>query len=174
MSKTPQQKSQLTGTPARKSALLTIAVAGAMLNSPQPAISAKKIESKETVIQQIVGDRDLSPETRAYFILRLAEGYLAGIDGSNYVPNRNDPNRSTSFLKPGVWETMLEPWALEVSSDTWLNNREIGNWHEKSGHADEAVQTAMIQMEKSSDKYSKHSIAPVSEDQRRGWRAALQ
>ena len=64
----------------RKKALLAILFAGGMLNSHVPALSDNKIESTDSVMQEIANNTEIAPELKAYYLLSIASRYLDGAE----------------------------------------------------------------------------------------------
>jgi hypothetical protein len=150
--------------PARRKALLAIAFAGGMLNSQLPALSENKSDSTDSVVQQIANSTQLTTEVRAFFLLRLASRYIAGENRTaleaEFRPVVNEPKKSVLFRKSSM-ENILVSWAEEVSSDRRLTNQ--GDTRPDSQSivdknsvlAGAAIQQALIQLDKASDKFAK-------------------
>jgi hypothetical protein len=149
--------------PARRKALLAIAFAGGMLNSQLPALS-ESIESTDSVIHQFENSTAMPPEIRAFYLLSLARGYLAGGDQATveaqYTPVLNQSTRNWPFRRG--WETVLVPWAEQASLEGRLQSAKAEATSDsqpitKGGLvlADTAVQKALRQLDRGSDKFAK-------------------
>jgi hypothetical protein len=154
--------------PAGRKALLAIAFAGGMLNSQLPALSDSKSESTDSVIQQIANSTQITPEVRAYYLLRLASRYLAGDDRAvaeaQFKSVGSEPSRSWLFINSRMDKT-LASWADQISVGGRSTNHltkvkkeaEPGSQSiadENSVLADTAIQKALIQLDKASENFA--------------------
>ena len=137
-----------------------------MLNSQLPALCESKSESTDSVIQQIANSTQISPEIRAYYLLRLASLYLAG--GNRVAVETQfrrvviEPSKSWLFRV----DDFLVSWADEVASEGRSTNhgsnlkteakpdsQSIAD--ENSILANASMQKALMHLDKTSDKFAK-------------------
>lgn len=133
-----------------------------MLNSQPPAICQNKVESKGSAIQKIENDAKLTPEFRAYNLLRLASGYLAGEDTSVAGTYFRPMGRAPWQIRRLTWEDSLVAWVDQISSEERsTKTKEVKqklNPQSKSDNsvmADSAIRKALGQLEKSSQTFVK-------------------
>ena len=153
----------------RRKALLAIAFAGGMLNSQLPALSQSKIESTDSVIQQLANTEGMPPDCRAFYLLRIASSYLAGDERTaveaQFRTVANQSGRDYAFWPIGR-DDILTSWADQVAlegrstirgTDAITNakshTKSIGN--ENLSLADSAIQQALRQLDKTSVKFSR-------------------
>lgn len=137
----------------QRKALLAIAFAGGILNCSLPAISEtdRKTESdSDSVIRQIANSTIMTPEVRAFYLLKLASVCLAGTKKgaaeTQFATVANNQGQNQNAIS-ARWETFLIPWAPLPTFQSTDN--------ETKTFADTATQMAITQLEKSSDKFAK-------------------
>ncbi len=152
--------------PQRNKALLALAFAGTVFNSQLPSLADGTTESTDLVIQQIANSKSLTPESRAYYLLKLASGYLSGGDQSAVEAPYRAVNGSQNLpFSRSRMENILVTWADDVSSIRLAPNQKsdaakkpkskIQPPDAYSDLADAAVQKAVIQLEHSSETFAK-------------------
>jgi hypothetical protein len=160
--------------PMRSKALLAIAFAGGMLNSQLPTFSETetKSESTDSIIQKIANSTQNSAESRAFYLLTLAHDYLIEANKTTVeakftrILNETDA-RSWPLSNPRVWESILVSWADMVSlearpKDLGFNARTEAKANSPSKEnlvfANTAIEMALTQLDKASEKYAKLNL----------------
>jgi hypothetical protein len=150
--------------------LLAIAFAAGILSSQVPALSEKKAESTDLLIVQIANNTEVSPEVRAFYLLKLASSYLAGGDKTAVQAPFVVSNESSRIKLSRNWEDMLVAWAEQASlpdrfSDSGDTHKikATKNPHAKDSqnfvNADAAIHESLTQLARSSDKLNLYLIA---------------
>jgi hypothetical protein len=151
----------------RRKALLAIAFTGSMLvsqlstlsqNETKPTSSPVQPGLSNTVVQHFVEGPHGTPEIRAYFLLTLAAGYLAGHDKKQLeeqyigiVPTaRND-----RFFSRGGRENILVGWADKISSEECNPSNQLAHkaTTDAAALANHAIFKALQILESSSAKF---------------------
>jgi len=151
---------------SQSKALLAILFAGSVLNSQLPAPAEDKGESKESVINRITNQTQLSPEGRAYYLLRIAEGYLQGDDRAAvenlYASLLNQPSALGIGRSSTKFYDCLPTWADRASlaerSTSGSNTETKSGTRSKptnSALAASAIQAALKQLDMASDPFAK-------------------
>lgn len=146
-------------------ALLAILFAGSFLNSQLPAACQEKAKSTGSATQQIANQSQLSPEVRAYYLLMLADGYLAGNDRAvlqlQFSTEAGQQGAGWIFRNPDRLEPALISWSDRVSLEGRSStseqtvSKEAGQAKTKEVLvlANEAIQAALKQLDKASDPF---------------------
>ncbi len=163
-----QQNYQLRG-----KALLAVLFAAGMLNTQLPVLAEIKSESTtDLLIEQIASQKQISPELRAYYLLRIASGYLAGGDKDKVeAPYRslvNGTTHSFPFREPRR-EAYLVSWADQISSEEQSASSAMNAQGEAKSDsksipdqnvdlADMAISSALLQLEHDTKWFAKLNL----------------
>jgi len=158
---------EVTGQPMRKKALLAILFAGSVFSSPLPAICDDTVASPASAIQQISNQSEIASEIRAYYLLLLAQEYLAGGDRTaveaRYISELNQQRSRWLMARPERFEFMLTSWANQVSRAVHVSAAESAKHdvnpqsvvHKNSILSDQAISAALKLLEPSTDRFAK-------------------
>jgi len=134
-----------------------MAFAGSLLSAQQTALSENKLETSDSVIRQITDETQITPEARAFYLLNLASCYLNGMSRAaveaQFASGLQEPNPRRSGLS-SKWETILGSWANDISTKRFYPYVPEKNL----ALANEAIQDALIQVDKGSDNYAKLNV----------------
>ena len=135
-----------------KRALLAIAFTAGLLSSPSAIFAANKDETTDSVVQKIVSNAQMTPEVRAFYLLKIASVSLAGDSKTNvaaqYAAVANDQDKTYVFMARR-WEAFLAPWADQLSLEGCKPA------HGSNSVANAILQKAILQLDQSSNKLAK-------------------
>lgn len=143
----------------RKRALLAVAFAGGLLNCQVPALAGPGGEPTNSVIQRFASSTQGTPEDRAFWLLKLAAAYLGASSKSevdaSYGRIVGDLGKYRGYMEARSHRLDMFRWAEEVSIGKFSPAEEKPDLKtfskEKSDLANEAIRTALVQLEKASD-----------------------
>jgi hypothetical protein len=153
---------------SRTRALMAIGFAGGVLGSYCSVQSEGAPVSTDSMMQQILGYTKIGPEFRAFYLLRLANRYLEDDDiAESERSMRSFVSSSTeSWLHAGSrMENVLVAWTNELAplkrpapavtdKETAAQIKAL-KVKKTTNMADAAIQQALLQLEQSSDTFSK-------------------
>lgn len=163
--------------------LVAVVFAAGLLQTQMPANSTDSVkstelrsatETDESVIQKIANNAEMSPEIRSYFLLQLAQAYLANNEQKhvNHDFNSLQNQMDDSFLFGK--NRILDQWVAKVVSDAdegkFFPNRSDG-WSKPSSHsssvcksADKATIAALKQLDKARNRSAILRLYVVAEN----------
>ena len=140
--------------PNRTKALLAILSIGGTLNASVPALCENKAAAKNILFNQIMTDATSTPDSRAYYLLRLANGYLESADETTverlYERMGKNQSRGWQSTKDQSLVWWLETVATGVSIKT-TSSRNLAL-------ATISIKQALKELEHSSDKSLKLNL----------------
>jgi hypothetical protein len=154
---------------SRTRALLAIAFTGSIFNSGMPAVADNQSESKNSLVHQFAIETAMTPELRAFWLLKLAGGYLSGRDQNSveaeYRRVFTEPELNHLF-KSDMNENMFVREACSVSqqaqvasSAAFIKNESYKNSHpvskENAHLAELALLTTLTLLDQVPDKFAK-------------------
>jgi hypothetical protein len=154
----------------KKSALLAVIFASGMLNSQLPALGDDKSELMQTAIEAIANDTHVTQEDRAFWLLRLAYGYLYEDDKSATEARiRPGSNGLAKIVYTRRWENLLTRWSHTVSkqgssskfatatqAESTVSQSSIPNINIELANA--AIEKALAQINKEPDCFAKLNL----------------
>jgi hypothetical protein len=159
-----------------KKSLIAIAFASGIL-FPQISLSADNnsnstniTAAQDSVIAQLSTNQDLSPEVRAYYLLRVATDFLIGTETQSINARYANLRDNLSFLENvEKREGIFVSWADQIDSDkngtsypsnsvTKSNKKVWTTSAENMRLADKSAKSAVRQLEKASKSFTKLSL----------------
>lgn len=143
----------------RKKALLAIAFAGSLISSQPLEVVAKDVELTPALIQQLTTNAPLTPELKAYHLLRLADAYLTAFP-AEFLESEFKNFGNYEYLKtPEQLEKHLRGFAQSISTNSdSLSNASPTEAVQRKTLAIEAVRNALFETEKCPDLIEKISL----------------
>jgi hypothetical protein len=144
---------------AKIKALIAIAFAGGICPATLPGVCSDLPKPKTSLIQQIVHCATSTSDSRAYYLLRLAEAYLSGADRATVDKQFNgDINRPY-----GLWSKpdgkVLVSWVESVSkAERILNRKTAARKPENFVLADAATKQALMELNTACDSFQKINL----------------
>ncbi len=155
--------------------MIAIAFAGGFLHSQLPAVSGTEgiTESTDSIIQKISKDLNMQPELRAFYLLRLASeltsGYKRAVVDEHFTPVLNEKTRQWTVKNSKQLLSVIASWADQISSDRRPTNfgfnaktksKSLSQpiTDENNVLANTAIQLALSQLDKASDKFAKLNL----------------
>lgn len=142
--------------------LLAIAFAGGILTSPPPAFSEDTPVCAETVEQALIKNTRVTPEYRAFHLLKIGKEHLCGAKQSEIESNNlSTANESNPFWTYRGWHKHSLPFD-QFSSETADTSNVPKNSTEQAKTkpeniqlADKAIGLAITELDKATDKFAK-------------------
>lgn len=136
----------------RRKAFLAIAFTGGLLNSQLPAPAENKVHTTNSLMQRIANSTQMPAEVRAFYLLKLAYGYLSdsnkGKAEAQYASVGTEQDGSHNSIARR-WDAFLIPWTEQILVEGLSAN------HNNAALADAAIQKAVSQLDNSSNKSAK-------------------
>jgi hypothetical protein len=157
---------------SRGKALMAIVFAGGMLNSQLPSLAESNSATTDSVMQQIATSTQMQPETRAFFLLKLASRYITSGDKSvvdaEFKQIADKPNIPWPYGKHSR-EDIRTSWITGMSLESYLRLDEIrakpearhgaqSTPDENLAAADAAIRKALAQLDQSTDAFAKTTM----------------
>ncbi|MGD9683369.1 MAG: hypothetical protein AB7W16_19560 [Candidatus Obscuribacterales bacterium] len=151
----------------RRKALLAIAFAGGLLGNQLPVLAEPAVEPSKSLIQELVSHSEVSPEERAYWLLRLAVSYLSDGNtpelGARYrqivsnLVRRSRPLQKHSERMYVAWAEQISAGVMRADDGTKhkIEWRTDARQDESVVLADTAIRQALSQLDQTKEEFAK-------------------
>jgi hypothetical protein len=136
---------------------MAMAFAGSLLSTHTSALSEDGSESTALLIEHITGDAQSTPVTRAFLLLKLADGFLLSARRHELEPNLR---RKTSMrpLKSSEITTLSIAWLDQLSSQSRKFRSNTSTYPYSTDQlmgAEDAIKSSLAELDKTTDQPAK-------------------